>query len=65
MLVTCALLINYISSQKINLCISRIYTIQLHVYLTALVLEESISLVTLVHVLSLTMNIYGTARFKL
>ena len=38
--------------------ISRLCTIQLHVCLTALVLEESILLVTLVHVLSLTMNIF-------
>ena len=38
--------------------ISRLYTIQLHVCLTALVLEENILLVTLVHVLSLIMKIY-------
>ena len=36
--------------------ISRLCTIQLHVCLTALVLEESILLVTLMHVLSLTVN---------
>ena len=34
--------------------ISRLCTIQLHVCLTALVLEESILLVTLMHALSLT-----------
>ena len=37
--------------------LSRLCTTQLHACLTALVLEESILLVTLVHVLSLTMNI--------
>ena len=36
--------------------ISRLCTIQLHVCLTALVLEEGSLLITLVHVLSLTMN---------
>ena len=47
------------NSQKgefIFLLIFRLCTIQLHVCLTALVLEDNILLVTLVHVLSLTMN---------
>ena len=42
--------------------ISRLCTIQLRVCLTALVLEESILLVTLVHVLSLTVNICNKSK---
>ena len=42
--------------------ISRLYAIQLHVCLTALLLEESILLVTLVYVLSLTVNIYEKSK---
>ena len=64
MLVFCAILVPYMSSQKgeFNNYISRLCIIQLHVCLTALVLEESILLVTLVHVLSLTMNIYDKSK---
>ena len=36
---------------------------QLHVCLTALLLEESILLVTLMHVLSLTVNIYDKSKY--
>ena len=43
---------------KWSIYISRLYTIQLHMCLTALVLEESILLITLVHVVSLIMKIY-------
>ena len=39
---------------------SRPYAIQLHVYLTPLVLEENILLVTFVHKLSLTMKVKET-----
>ena len=53
MLVICAVLVPYMTEQpKRRIYISRLCTIQLHVCLTALVLEESILLVTLVHVLS-------------
>ena len=59
----------YIIEYVGNLCatwfyISRLCTIQLHVCLTALVLEENIFLVTLVHVLSLTMNIYNKINVR-
>ena len=47
---------------KRRIYIYRLCIIQLHVCLTALVLEENILLVTLVHVLSLTMNIYDKSK---
>ena len=53
MLVICAVLVPYMSSQKGEF----IFLGSLHVYLTGLVLEESILLVTCVHVLSLIVNI--------
>ena len=56
MLVICAVLVPYMSSQKDEFMFIGSAQ-QLHVCLTALVLEESILLVSLVHVLSLTMNI--------
>ena len=46
MLVICAVLVPYMSSQKGEFTFSRPYAIQLHVCLTALVLEENILLVT-------------------
>ena len=42
--------------------VAKALQIQLHVCLTALVLEERILLVTLVHVLSLTVNIYDKSK---
>ena len=58
MLVICAVLVHYMSKQKGEFTFLGPYAIQLHVCLTPLVLEENILLVTFVHKLSLTMNIY-------
>ena len=52
MLVICTVLVPYMSRQRL-IYISMLCTIQVHVCLTVLVLEESILLVTSVHVLSL------------
>ena len=59
MLVICAVLVPYMSSQNGEFIL--LGSAQ-HVCLIALVLEESILLETLVHVLSLTMNIYDKSE---
>ena len=56
-LIICAVLVPYMSSQK-----GEFRTIQVHVGLTTSVLVESILLVTLMHVLSLIMKIYGKSK---
>ena len=56
MLVICAVIVYYMSSQKGEF--TSLGTIQLHVCLTALVSEENILLVTFVYKLLLIVNIY-------
>ena len=64
MLVICAVLVSYMSSQKGEFIIID-HTRLLYVYLMALLSEESILQVTLVHVLSLTMNIFDNSYIRL